>query len=160
MCRAQSSPPPRPLDSDDRLASSRVTRRTGYGTRWAASSRRPRSSSLEVRGMHRLKDRSTDNKSSAHADHRLQCRCARYSGGRQLSLVIDEVSLRGESSASQRLSALSSLPLDLDLDLCVFIDSSVRSEAERLVIMCDRLCFNINFIWSNQSVLTSADFPT
>ena len=62
--------------------------------------------------------------------------------------MIDEVSgARRVFGGRQRLSALSSLPLDLDLDLCVFIDSSVRSEAERLVIMCDRLCFNINFIW-------------
>ena len=32
-------------------------------------------------------------------------------------------------------------------------------KAERLAIVCDSVCFCINFICSIQSVLTSADFP-
>ena len=32
-------------------------------------------------------------------------------------------------------------------------------QAERLAIVCDSVCFYINFICSIQSVLTSADFP-
>eukprot|EP01043_Picozoa_sp_COSAG02_P008495 COSAG02_NODE_273_length_26316_cov_13.661060_13_plen_100_part_00 len=74
--------------------------------------------------------------------------------GAPATVVIDEVSLRGEPSAGANVSPLCRVCLHNEAKIVDHLNVGRASS-----YMCDRLCFNINFIWSNQSVLTFADFP-